>query len=139
MFLLINKRKTVRQVLATFVFVTLLMHFMFSYILYHMHTHNISALLIDISAINQTKMQSTKHKSYTAQSTRSTAKSACNAEIKNVAHVKGDIYVDIGTQVQSLVYIIDKSLATKCYMATNGNFWMSNERGLWAQCGLVSL
>ncbi len=35
---------------------------------------------LDISAINQTKMQSTKHKSYTAQFTRSTVRSACSAE-----------------------------------------------------------
>ncbi len=64
-------------------------------------------------------MQSTKHKRYTAQFTRSTVKSACSAEIKKIAHVKGDIlrgYWNTG-EVQSLVYIIDNSLATKCYMA----------------------
>ncbi len=42
--------------------------------------------------------------------------------------MKGDIYMDIGSEVQSLVYIIYNSLVTKCYMAKNGNIWMSNER-----------
>ncbi len=75
-------------------------------------------------------MQSTKHKSYTAQFTRSTVKSACSAKIFFFAHVKGDILrIDIGTQVQRLVYIIDNSLTTKCYMA-KGNILMSSERGL---------
>ncbi len=39
------------------------------------------------------------------------------------AHVKDDFYIDIGTQVQSLAYIIDKSLATKCYKAKMETFW----------------
>ncbi len=79
-------------------------------------------------------MLSTKHKSYTAQFTRSTVKSACNAEIKMFAHVKGDIlrgYWNTG-EVQSLVYIIDNSLATKCYMA---NIRGSEFSGAWGRRG----
>lgn len=66
-------------------------------------------------------MQSTKHKSYTAQFTRSTVKSACSAEIKKLGDVLHG-YWNTG-EVQSLVYIIDNSLAPKCYI--NGNIWMS--------------
>ncbi len=68
-------------------------------------------------------MQSTKHKSYTAQFTRSTVKSACSAETF-IAHVKGDILHGDwnSSEVQSLVYIIDNSLATKCYMAKMETF-----------------
>ncbi len=32
-------------------------------------------------------------------------------------------YVDIGTQVQSLVYTIDNSLASKCYIEKIEKFW----------------
>ncbi len=67
-------------------------------------------------------MQSTKHENYTAQFTRSTLKSARSAKIKLFAHMK-IFYVDIGTQVQSLVYIIDNSIATKYYMAKMETFW----------------
>ncbi len=72
------------------------------------HTQN-------ISSINQTKMQSNKHKSYTAKFTRSTVKAACSAEIKKFAHVKGDILRRYwNTSTKPFDYIIDNILVTKC-------------------------
>ncbi len=86
-FILNNRLTTTKH---AFVFVTLLMHFICFLYLYlfkcnwsvitqvpHMHKYN-------ISSINQTKMQSTKHTSYTAQFTRSTVRSACSAENKHL-------------------------------------------------------